>query len=151
MKAQGVVIPEDKDDLARKFKVRQTLFERAVARMTDGYEPGFVGRHHEQVNTVRELSGRIREMDNRLKELQAQAVRLEAEYKERQVHKTAVEKKLVAARAETLRLANDLARLLDQRFRAQVEYSDADRRNQLMERRLRELERAPKKGKGGRP
>jgi hypothetical protein len=151
MKDQGVVITEDKDDLARKFKVKQTLFDRAVVRMTDGYEPGFVGRHHEQVNTVRELSGRIREMDNRLKELQAQAARLEAEYKERQAHVAGVEKKLVAARAATLQLANDLARLLDERFRAQVELSDADRRNQLMERRLRELERAPKKGKGGRP
>jgi hypothetical protein len=151
MKNQGVVIIEAKDDLDRKLKVKQALFERAVVRMTDGYEPGFLGEHHELVNTIRELSGRIKEMDNRLKELQTQAQQLEAEHKERLVHKAGVEKRLVAARAKTLEAANDLARLQDQRFRAQVELSDADRRNQLMERRIRELELNRKKGKERRP
>jgi hypothetical protein len=151
MKNLGIAITEDKDDQAFKLKVKQALFERAVVRMTDGYEPGFVAEHHDLVNLTRELSGRIQEMDNRLKELQGQATKLEAEYKERLIHKAGVEKKLVEAREKTLKMANDLARLQDDRFRAQVELADADRRNLLMERRIRELEQSRKKGKGRRP
>ena len=149
MAKQNVRIMEDKND-AGKFKVRESMFDAAVVRMVDGYEPGFVGRHHDTINVLRELSARIKEMDNRLNELETEAKSLEAEYKVRQAHSEMIQQKVVEARAKTRSMADELARLQNERFRAQVELADADRRNQLMERRIRELELARIR-KGRRP
>jgi hypothetical protein len=149
LKEQGVVINEDKED--QKVKVKQAMFDLAVVRMVDGYEPGFVGRHHELVNVVRELSERITLMNNRLKEMTEQATKLEKEYQSRKQHEALVAKKVFDARAATQKMAADLDRLQFDRFRAQIELADADRRNQIMERRIRTLEQNYLKGKGRRP
>jgi hypothetical protein len=147
MQDQGIGIIEEKEDAAQKRTVRQAQFDQAVMHLVDDLEPGFVGRHHDLVKQIADLAARIRQMENRLKELQTQQTQSGADYKVREQHVTQVASKVIAARERTLRLAQDLAVLQQERWRAQVELSNADRDNRIMERRIRELELS-KKGRG---
>jgi hypothetical protein len=80
-----------------------------------------------------------------------QATELEKEFQSRKQHEAAVAKKVFDARAATAKMAADLDRLQFERFRAQIETTDAGRRNQIMERHIRTLEQNYLKGKGRRP
>jgi hypothetical protein len=147
MKDQGVGIPEDPADV--KLKVREAQFDQAVLQIVDSTEPGFVGRHHDLIKRIADLSARIRQMDHRLKEIEAQEDTARKEYKVRQEHFASVAAKVVEQREQTLRIAEGLAQLQHERFRAQLELSNADRDNRIMERRIRALEQSRKwRGKG---
>jgi len=71
----------------------------------------------------------------------AQEVELKRQYEVRVTLEKDLRTQLLAARAETRRLADDLALLQQQLFAAQVELAESDVRNQRMEQRIRELER----------
>ncbi len=149
LKAQGVVITEDKEDAAQKRNVRQAQFDAAVMQLLNDIEPGFAGRHDELVKQIADLAARTKQLEARLKEVQAQQTEAGAEYGVREKHIAQVASKLIAARERTRRMAQDLSVLEEQRWRAQVELSNADRENRILERRIRQLELSRKgSGKG---
>ncbi|MCI0459047.1 MAG: hypothetical protein L0Z62_18990 [Gemmataceae bacterium] len=133
-----ITITEDKGNVG--LKVKETAFEREILRLVDSREMGFAGQHQEAVQRLSELVALLEEQKIRLKEVQDQERALKEQFDERDTQVNAARKKLLDARAMTMKLANNLYRLQEQVVRAQVELADADLRNQIMERRIRAIE-----------
>jgi hypothetical protein len=142
-----IVIVEDKVAVAKNIKPREAHFDLEVLRLVNDRAEGFLGRHHEVVTRIRDLAARLAEQEERLQELTAQEEKLQKQYDARETQEKTVAGKLIAAREKTLRLSRDLFRLQDEVQRALIELADADRRNQLYERSIRQLERMRREGK----
>lgn len=138
MAKQGIVIAEDPRDMG--FKVRETAFDREVLRLLDSRAPGFIGEHKELVERMQLFAAEIKDRDNQLQTLTRQRDERAQHHKLRTEHAGAVKDKLIAARAQTKRLAGELRVLQEQLFRAQVELSDVEQRNLALAERLRLLE-----------
>jgi hypothetical protein len=142
---QGIKVANPKDPDA---KLKEAEFDLAVLRLTDTRSPGYLVRHHELVTLIRDLAARVREKEKRLTELKAQKEALDVEYKKtREPYRADVAKEVVALRAKTRALADDVLRYTQEIFRAQVELADADRYNQALEREIRRLEQLPRNRK----
>src|SRR5262249_33439973 len=135
-KQMQLTIPEEKAGMP----VNQAAFDAEVDRLADGRELGFVGKHHNVIMRIRDLVARIKDQEKRLEELQAQEAEATTQLKEREKQAAATAAKLIAAREQTLRLADELRQLQETLFRAQVELANADRDNQILARYLRDLE-----------
>ncbi len=141
---EKIVITEDKENVG--FKVKEAKFDREVLRLADDREQGFVGKHHEVIERIRDLAARIEAQKIRLDELKGQEKELKRQYEERATQEKETRAKLIAAREQTLKKAQDLHRLQDEVYRAQIELAGASEMNRRYERHIRQLE-LTKKGR----
>jgi hypothetical protein len=135
-----VVLPAD--------PVEKTAFQRELFRLLDPREMGFVARQQDAVRRIQDIAEVIKDRNERLLEVMSQEKAREGLFTERSAYADALLVKVVAERAETKRLADNLRQLQEQLFRAQLELASVEEDNQRMERRIRLLERTYR-GKGG--
>jgi hypothetical protein len=127
------------------------------ALQTNGKEKvlGFVGRHQALIQRIVDTVAEIKEQEaqlGRFRELEAQHKRQydnpdDDKNPGRKQHYDDVVAKLLKARNETALQVAELRRLEQQLFQAQLDLADAARRNEQLERAIRDAERALRGGK----
>src|SRR5262249_16151823 len=114
MAKQNIVIPEDKENADLKIPVRDAQLNREVRRLLDPREAGYIGEHRALVKRILDIEAEIHYREKDLAVLNDQAKERREQLDKRTKHEKEILDKLVAARAESQRLAGELRRLQDQ-------------------------------------
>ncbi len=105
----------------------------------------FIDQHHAEIKRIKDLAADLKKAELRLEDLKEQKARADKLFEERKAHEDQVVKRLIAQRAETKKLADEVRQLQKELFEAQIILSEAFERNNRLEQRIREAS-APKGG-----
>jgi hypothetical protein len=100
----------------------------------------FLDQHQMEISRIKDIVDKIRHAQERLKVAREQNTQAKKLYEDRLDQQSSVTKQLVAARAETFRLEEELRALRQQLFQAQLELSEAREANVELEKRIRAAE-----------
>ena len=99
-----------------------------------------------EVMALRKLTADIKRAEDRLDDLREQNKKVKKIFEDRETHLKAMTEKLLAARKETVRQAEELRVLQGQLFRAQAVLRDADERNLQLRKEIEADELKSQKG-----